>query len=87
MRASRGTPVTLLLLVAIGAVFVLETLRGGSTNPEVLIALGANHPELVLNQGEWWRLVTSMFLHIGIAHLLLNGWALFQIGAIVESWM
>jgi rhomboid protease GluP len=87
MRASRGTPVTLLLLVAIGAVFVLETVRGGSENPEVLIALGANHPELVLNQGEWWRLVTSMFLHIGIAHLLLNGWALFQIGAIVETWM
>jgi rhomboid protease GluP len=83
--ASRGTPVTLFLLIAIGLVFVLETVRGGSTNPEVLVALGANHPALVLAEGEWWRLVASMFLHIGFAHLLLNGWALFQLGALVET--
>ena len=77
------TPVTSTLLVLIAAVFVLETVRGGSTNPQVLLALGADYPPLV-QQGEYWRLVTSMFLHIGILHLVLNGWALYQLGGLFE---
>lgn len=35
--------------------------------------------------GEWWRLVTSMFVHYGVLHLLLNMWALFQVGHLVEK--
>src|SRR4051794_30333980 len=77
------TPVTSVLLVAIAAVFVLETVRGGSTNPQVLLALGADYPPLV-QQGEYWRLVTSLFLHIGLLHLVLNGWALYQLGGLFE---
>jgi rhomboid protease GluP len=80
----RRAPVTALLLVAIGIMFLLETLAGGSTNSQVLYALGANHPDGVLRDGEWWRLVSSMFLHIGIAHVLLNGWALYQLGGLFE---
>ena len=34
--------------------------------------------------GEWWRIVTCMFIHYGILHLLLNMWALFQAGHFVE---
>ncbi len=34
--------------------------------------------------GEWWRLVTCMFVHYGVIHLLLNMWALFQTGHFVE---
>jgi rhomboid protease GluP len=81
------TPVTLLLLAAIGLMFLWETQAGGSTNVRVLVALGANHPDLVLQEGQWWRLVASMFLHIGVFHLLLNGWALFQLGALYEVWV
>lgn len=80
----RRTPVTALLLLAIAGVFVLETVQGGSTNPEVLLALGANYPPAVLGQGEWWRLFTSVFLHGGFAHVLLNGWALYQLGTLFE---
>jgi rhomboid protease GluP len=86
MLSLRQTPVTILLLVGIGIAFVLEIVSGGSTNPQVLVALGANVPSLVL-QGEWWRLVASLFLHIGFLHLLLNGWALYQIGALFEIWL
>ena len=50
----------------------------------MLVALGANVPPLVW-EGQWWRLLACMFLHIGVAHLLLNGWALYQLGTLFES--
>lgn len=86
---SRYTPVTLLLLIAILIGYGLEAkmLASGAPEDEVLIRLGANHPGLVLQEGEWWRLVTSMFLHGGLAHLFLNGWALYQLGSLFESWL
>ena len=84
MGRLRHTPVTGLLLLAIAAVFVVEIWKGGATNTQVLLALGANYPPAVLGQGEWWRLFTSMFLHGGFAHVLLNGWALYQLGALFE---
>ena len=34
--------------------------------------------------GEWWRLVTSMYMHYGVIHLLFNMWALFQTGHFLE---
>ncbi len=79
-------PVTRLILALIAVVFVLEVLRGGSTQIAVLLELGANYSPLVLGKGQWWRLLTSMFLHIGIMHLLFNGFALFQLGTLYESW-
>jgi len=86
-RVLRYPPVTIFLLVAIGAGFVLETLAGGSTDQRVLVGLGANYGPLVWGEGQWWRLLTSVFLHIGFAHLLVNGWALFQLGTLFENWL
>lgn len=79
-------PVTRLILVVIAVVFALEVLRGGSTRIDVLLKLGANYGPLVLDDGQWWRLFTSMFLHFGIFHLLFNGFALFQLGTLYEAW-
>jgi rhomboid protease GluP len=79
----KRTPVTTLLLAAIVAVYLAEVAAGGSENTEVLVRLGANARPLVL-EGQVWRLVACMFLHIGILHLALNGWALFQLGSIFE---
>lgn len=83
MLLGRRTPVTTLLLALIGIAFVAEMARGGSTDANVLVALGANVPQLVLG-GQYWRLVASMFLHIGLVHLLVNGWALYQLGSLFE---
>lgn len=75
--------VTWILLAAIIVVFGLETVAGGSTNTQVLVRLGAKVTPLIV-AGEYWRLLTAMFLHIGVFHLLFNGYALLVIGTEVE---
>jgi membrane associated rhomboid family serine protease len=35
--------------------------------------------------GEWWRVITSAFLHLGILHLVLNMWALYLFGPLLEE--
>lgn len=49
-----------------------------------LIRFGAHYPPLV-ELGEWWRLLTAIFLHIGLPHLLFNMLALSQVGPLVEK--
>jgi rhomboid protease GluP len=77
----RRTPVTTLLLIAIVAGYVLQLVTG-----DQLTELGANYGPAI-REGQYWRLVTSMFLHGGLIHLALNGWALFQLGALLELLM
>lgn len=63
--------------------FLLLELKGGSTNTETLIHYGAKFNPLIY-EGEWWRLVSPIILHIGFLHLLMNSFALFYIGPAVE---
>ncbi len=79
-----GRPIFTYLLIAVQVVmFLLLELSGGSTNTATLTAFGAKNNVLIL-EGEWWRFVTPMFLHIGLTHLLFNTFALWSVGAAVE---
>jgi rhomboid protease GluP len=49
-----------------------------------LVLWGANSPELVLVYGQWWRIVTAMFVHVGIIHLATNMWCLWNLGLLGE---
>ena len=84
MLLGRRTPVTTLLLVLIVIGSVLQFLTGGSDG--LVTRAGANYRPAVM-AGEYWRLVTSMFLHGDLLHLALNGFALYQLGALFEIWM
>lgn len=76
-------PATVLLLAANGVLWLVEELSGGSRDPGVALAHGAltlRH----LRAGQWYRLVTAMFLHFGLMHLLCNLWALYALGPSLE---
>ncbi|WP_307341860.1 rhomboid family protein [Caldalkalibacillus uzonensis] len=72
----------LFLIVNIGMFMFLEWV-GSSTDPQTLITYGAKWNPLII-EGEYWRLVTPMFLHIGIWHLMFNSLALYFLGGAVE---
>ncbi len=77
-------PVATYILIGLNVVvFGLMTLAGGSTDQQVLLAFGASYAPY-LHRGEYWRLVMPMFLHIGIFHLLINMYALYLLGRILE---
>lgn len=82
---SRATPAAYALLAFNIGVFVLMAIVSrGSEDPATLIAFGAKTNGLLRN-GEWFRLVTPIFIHAGLLHLLLNSYALWVVGTQVEK--
>lgn len=78
-------PVTMALLVLIGLAFGWLETQGGSTDSMVLIRWGANYRPLIVLEGQYWRLLTAVFLHAGIAHLAMNSLVLYHMGRLVEA--
>src|SRR5271170_5124188 len=88
---SRGrwavAPATYVLVGTNCAVFLLMAFSGVSTtspNALQLLQWGADNGGLVLQYGEWWRLVTSTFVHVGVIHLATNMWCLWNLGLLGE---
>jgi membrane associated rhomboid family serine protease len=80
------TPVTYALVALNLAVFVLAATAGAGVftpDPEVLVRLGSDYTPLTVD-GQWWRLLTSTFLHFGVLHVGFNMWALASNGPLAE---
>ena len=78
------TTAVLIFIVLNIAMFGAEVWFGGSTNQFTLHRLGALEPWAVRFGGEYWRMLTSLFLHYGPLHLIVNLYALFVIGPGME---
>ena len=83
-EAWQKAPLTSLIILIQVIVFILMTLAGGSTNSQVLIEFGARYTPLI-KAGEWWRLITPGFVHIGLTHLVVNSVTLYFIGMYIEN--
>ena len=79
----RRSPVTSIQIGINLMLFIIETLAGGSTDTRVAVAFGAQATPL-LAMGQYWRLLTAMFLHFGITHLACNMISLFNLGPSLE---
>lgn len=62
----------------------MYVLGNGSEDINTLLNFGANVSSLTKN-GEYYRLITCMFLHIGVVHIVLNMYSLYVIGTQIES--
>lgn len=79
--------VTFTLLAIMIVYFIFMSLNGGTTNIQTLIKYGAMVPPFVSEYNEYYRFVTSIFIHIGITHILFNGYALYVFGPQIEGLM
>ena len=76
----------ILIVLNILVFFVVFALSGANLNVLHLLRYGALNSVLVQN-GEFWRLITAGFLHGGIFHLLFNMYSLYIIGTQIENFV
>ncbi len=67
-------------------VFVLMVINGaGIMEPNGMVHLkwGSNYGPLTLS-GDWWRLITNIFIHFGIIHIAMNMYTFYMVGIYLE---
>src|SRR3984957_16786887 len=67
-------------------IFLLMAADGAGlfeTDGLVNLKWGSNFAPLTLS-GDWWRLITNLFIHFGIIHILMNMYALYMIAIFLE---
>lgn len=75
--------VTRALIIINIVVFLIMTISGGSENTANLVRFGAIVKPYIA-MGQWWRLFTASFIHIGLMHILFNMYFLYQLGPTFE---
>ncbi len=79
---SSKKPIITYILIAL--CIVMFVISGGGYSTEKLLIFGANSGILV-RYGQIYRIVTCMFLHAGIMHIVLNMYSLYVVGPRVED--
>ncbi|NFO23423.1 rhomboid family intramembrane serine protease [Clostridium botulinum] len=82
-----GSKITTVLIIINIIVYIITAMLSKNildSDIRVLIFLGANENTLVAS-GQYYRLITCMFLHGGLMHLILNMYALNALGPIIEK--
>lgn len=84
MEEIKKEPVTILLILLNALIFLIVEITGGSENGQHMLECGAVYAPLIFEQGQWYRMFTSMFLHFGAPHLINNMLVLFVLGQRLE---
>jgi membrane associated rhomboid family serine protease len=87
-------PLTIGLLGLLAVLYVLEASYGGfnfanignGASIDALVKYGGNAHVLVVAQSEWWRLLTATLLHGSLAHIIMNGFSLWNLGRSLEKY-
>jgi len=86
LRSLRRNPwVTWVIVAVCAAVFLPSLAQGASIGRgagDLVEDLALSAPDVA--DGEWWRLVTSGFLHLGLLHIGFNMFILYQLGTMLE---
>jgi membrane associated rhomboid family serine protease len=69
--------------IAVGGSGMLSAFGGG--NIQAVLQAGALWPDAVLQDHQWWRLITAGFLHGGLMHIFVNMISLYSLGRFVEQ--
>ncbi len=79
-----AAPATKMLIALNVSAFGVQVMYDATDNARGFVALGALYGPL-LEQGQWWRLLTAQFLHWGVLHLFFNMMGLWFLGPAVEN--
>jgi rhomboid protease GluP len=82
-RSAPGTYFLLAINIAVYLWMITHGVNPKEPSEAALINYGANHTWLVLH-GEWYRLLTATFVHVGLLHLATNMWCLWNLGLLGE---
>ena len=83
---SVAAPATMVLIAINVVVYVITAAQGGGPNlPGGQLFADWALQGAIISTGEWWRLVTAMFLHGSLLHLAFNMFALYWLGRIIED--
>ena len=80
------TPIVIDINILVFIMMVLSGVSFFEPNSQSLIKWGADFGLMTLD-GQWWRIITSAFIHIGVFHLLMNMYALLYIGLLLEPYL
>jgi len=81
-----AAPATMVLIALNAFVYLITAAQGGGINlPGGTLFYDWALQGLAVSNGDWWRLVTAMFLHGSMLHLLFNMLALYWLGTIIEQ--
>jgi rhomboid protease GluP len=82
-RAAPGTYALLAINIAVYVWMITHGVNWSNPGEYALLRYGANEPWLVLH-GEWFRLLSATFVHVGFAHIAANMWCLWNLGILGE---
>ena len=85
MFGIKNIPIITIILIALNLIyFIILALKGDVNNAGYMVSMGASYGPYVFQKYQFWRLITNMFMHFGVMHLLSNMIYLFLVGLNME---